>query len=124
MLMTFGCTGRDVDRQAIHTVMIQRQQAFRSKDVNMYLSLVSPRYQDKGQDLAAKKRELASNFASFQQIDYHSDGYKIEIDGKMATVSGNYRLKIVRKGQELALEGKDSLRLRKEGNSWLIVGGL
>ncbi|GAB7025960.1 YybH family protein [Geotalea toluenoxydans] len=124
VLLFSGCTGGDDDRQAIQTVMSQRQQAFRNKDINVYLSLISPHYQDQGQDLAAKKRELALNFASFEQVDYRSDGYKIEVNGKFATVSGTYRLKIVRKGQVLELAGKESLHLRKEGKGWLIVGGL
>lgn len=105
--------------------MIQRQQALHHKDISSYLSLISPDYRDKGQDLTAKKNELTANFASLERIEYRSDGYDILIDGNGATVSGTYRLKIVKKGQVLDLEGKESLRLRKEaGGGWLIVGGL
>ncbi|WP_243370090.1 nuclear transport factor 2 family protein [Geotalea sp. SG265] len=125
VLLVSGCVRGDDERQAIQAVMMQRQQALRSKDIDSYLSLISPHYLDKGQDLAAKKQELAANFASFDRIEYRSDGYDIVIDGSGAIVSGSYRLKIARKSQVLELEGKESIRLRKEpGRGWLIVGGL
>lgn len=122
-MLVWGCA--EGDRQAVQSVMMQRQQALRSKDIHIYLSLLSSRYQDNGQDLTAKTKEIADNFASFDRIEYRSDGYDIAIDGGAATVSGTYRLKVTKKGEVLELEGKEAIRLRKEpGRGWLIVGGL
>jgi hypothetical protein len=119
-----GCSGSDADKQALKAVSLQRQQALRSKDINLYLSILSREYQDKNQDFAAKKKELEANFAAFDQIDYRSDGITIEIKGNQAIISGTYGLKVVIKGKVLKLEGKEEVRLKKERGGWKIVGGV
>ena len=103
---------------------VKRQQALLHKDVNLYLSIISRHYQDKGVDFTAKKKELESNFAVFDRIDYRSDGIAIDVTGGRATISGNYGLKVFIKGKELKLAGKEELRLVKESGGWKIVGGL
>ena len=59
-----------------------------------------------------------------QRRDDRSLDRKIEIDGQQAIVSGTYRITIVRKGQELSLEGSERIRLAKGADGWKIVGGL
>ena len=119
-----GCTRSSDDRQAIEKVVITRQQALTAKDIRLYLSIISPAYNDKGKDYAAEARELEANFRAFERIGYCSLDRKIEIDGQRATVSGTYRITIVRKGQELSLEGSERIRLAKGADGWKIVGGL
>lgn len=123
-LIFVGCVSSERDQQAVRTVMLQRQQALRSKDLNGYLTLISPHYQSKGQDFAAKTKEIAANFASFDGIDYRSNGYDIAVTGNDATVSGTYLLKVVMGGQVVKLEGQESIHLHKEGQEWHIVSGL
>jgi hypothetical protein len=124
VVLILGCSGSDADKQALKAVSLQRQQALRSKDINLYLSILSREYQDKNQDFAAKKKELEANFAAFDQIDYRSDGITIEIKGNQAIISGTYGLKVVIKGKVLKLEGKEEVRLKKERGGWKIVGGV
>ncbi|WP_198134498.1 nuclear transport factor 2 family protein [Geotalea uraniireducens] len=123
-MLMIGCDGQSADRQALHSVALQRQQALRNKDINLYLTLLSHDYLDKGQDFTAKKKELESNFALFDQIDYRSDGFTIDIKGNSADISGTYGLKVVIRGKTLKLEGKETLRLKKEFGGWKIVAGL
>lgn len=123
-MLMIGCDGQSADRQALHSVALQRQQALRNKDINLYLTLLSHDYLDKGQDFTAKKKELESNFALFDQIDYRSDGFTIDIKGGSADISGTYGLKVVIRGKTLKLEGKETLRLKKESGGWKIVAGL
>jgi len=123
-MLMIGCDGQSADRQALHSVALQRQQALRNKDINLYLTLLSHDYLDKGQDFTAKKKELESNFALFDQIDYRSDGFTIDIKGNSADISGTYGLKVVIRGKTLKLEGKETLRLKKESGGWKIVAGL
>jgi uncharacterized protein DUF4440 len=124
VVLILGCSGSNPDKQALKTVSLQRQQALRTKDINLYLSILSREYQDKNQDFAAKKKELEANFAAFDQIDYRSDNLTIEIKGNQASISGTYGLKVVIKGKVLKLEGKEEVRLRKERGGWKIVGGV
>jgi hypothetical protein len=126
LILTFfpGCTRPSVDRQAIEKVVLTRQQALTGKDIKLYLSIISPAYNDKGKDYATEARELEANFRSFERISYRSLDRNIEIHGQQATVSGTYRISIVRKGQELSLEGTERIRLAKGADGWKIVGGL
>lgn len=124
VVLLIGCDGQSADRQALHSVAIQRQQALRNKDINLYLTLLSHQYLDKGQDFTAKKKELESNFVLFDRIDYRSDGFTIDIKGDRADISGAYGLKVVIRGKSLKLEGKETLRLKKEPGGWKIVAGL
>ncbi len=124
VVLMFACTGQSADRQALQSVAIQRQQALRNKDLNLYLTLLSRDYQDKGRDFAAKKKELESNFALFDRIEYRSDGYTIVINGDRATISGSYGLEVVIGGKTLKFAGKETLRLKKEPGGWKIVAGL
>ncbi|HEY6007645.1 MAG TPA: nuclear transport factor 2 family protein [Geobacteraceae bacterium] len=124
VLLSFGCTAAPADRKAVETVAVKRQQALSNKDLPLYLSLISPAYNDKGKDYAAKTRELAASFRSFERLDYRSLDRKIEVSGRLATISGTYRITIVRKGKELNLEGVERIRLAKEADGWKIVGGL
>ena len=124
LLFSPGCTRSSADRQAIEKVVLTRQQALTAKDIKLYLTVISPAYNDKGKDYATETRELETNFRTFERINYRSLDRKIEIDGQQAIVSGTYRITIVRKGQELSLEGSERIRLAKEADGWKIVGGL
>ncbi len=126
LLLTFvaGCSHPSADRQAIERVVLTRQQALAAKDIKLYLSIISPTYNDKGKDYTAEARELEASLRSFERISYRSLDRKITIDGREATVSGTYRISIVRKGQELNLEGVERIRLATGADGWKIVGGL
>jgi hypothetical protein len=119
-----GCAGPTTDRLAVEAVAAKRQQALNRKDIALYLSIISPAYNDKGKDYAAKARELEASFRTFDRIEYHSLDRKIEIGGAQATVSGTYRMTVVRRGKELSLEGVERIRLAKGADGWRIVGGL
>jgi hypothetical protein len=118
-----GCSNR-LDRDAVMAVAIKRQQALTTKDINLYLTLLSPHYQDKGLDYAAKSRELKETLSSFDRIDYRSHDRRVEVKGDRATVTGSYGLRVMMRGKEVELEGKEELRLLKEAGEWKIVGGL
>lgn len=112
------------DRDAVLAVAVKRQQALTSRDIHLYLPLISPHYQDKGRDHAAKARELTDILASFDKIDYRSLDRRVEVQGDSATVTGSYELRVTGKGKDMELAGKEELRLRKEAGVWKIVGGL
>ena len=124
LLLIFGCSAGSADREAVEAVAIKRQQALTTKDITLYLSILSPAYNDKGKNYAAEKKELEENFRSFDRIDYRSLDRHIEVSGDRATISGTYRLTIRNRGNEINLEGVEHLRLAREADGWKIVGGL
>ncbi|GFE56152.1 nuclear transport factor 2 family protein [Geobacter sp. AOG1] len=123
LLFLFACSS-NADRDAVLAVAVKRQQALTSRDINRYLPLLSPHYQDKGRDYAAKSRELAEILSSFDRIDYRSRGRRVEVHGDRATINGSYELRVTTRGKEMELAGKEELRFQKEGGEWKIVGGL
>ena len=123
LFLLSACSSKS-DRDAVLAVAVERQQALTSRDIHRYLPLLSPHYQDKGRDYAAKARELTDILTSFDRIDYRSLDRRVEVHGDRATVTGSYELRVVRQGKEMALAGKEELQLRKEGGKWKIVGGL
>lgn len=125
ILLLIACSSKsDPDRDAVMAVAVKRQQALTSRNINLYLPLISPHYKDKGRDYNAKARELQDILTSFDKIDYRSLDRRVEVQGDRATVTGSYELRVMAKGKEMELAGKEELRLQKEGGEWRIVGGL
>jgi len=119
-----GCTRSTAERQEIERVAELRSQALTTKNLDLYVSLISRNYQDKGKDFTAKKQELANTFHSFDRVEYRSWNRDIRINGDQATISADYDLRITVKGSPLALSGRETLVLRREAGGWKIVGGL
>jgi ketosteroid isomerase-like protein len=124
LFLFLSACGDKSDRDAVLAVAVKRQQALTSRDISLYLPLISPHYQDKGRDHAVKARELTDILASFDKIDYRSLDRRVEVQGDSATVTGSYELRVTGNGKEMDLAGKEELRLRKEAGVWKIVGGL
>ncbi|KAF0219534.1 MAG: hypothetical protein FD174_1994 [Geobacteraceae bacterium] len=124
ILIIAGCGGSEADRQAVTAVAVKRQQALNSKDIALYISLLSGDYQDKGKNLAAKKAELEATFNAFDRLDYRFSDPRVDIKGDRATISGDYVLRVTTKGKDLSLEGKEHILLKKEHGGWKIIGGL
>lgn len=123
LLVLLGCSDT-ADRKALESVAVKRQQALTTKDLGLYISLISPAYQDKGKDFTAKRQELAATLKAFDRIDYRSYDRRIEIRGETATIAGSYGLKVTTQGKSLELTGKEELHLQKGPDGWKIVGGL
>lgn len=123
-LSVVGCSDSHTDRKAIEAVLLQRQQALASKDLPLYLSIISPDYHNKGTDYAAKRAEIAATFAAFDRIDYRATDRRVEIHGDNATVAESYTLRVVGGGKGVTLAGREEVRFRREAGGWKIVGGL
>jgi ketosteroid isomerase-like protein len=124
LIFLHGCSGQS-EQQAVVAVAAARRQAMVSHDLPRYLDLVSPAYHDdKGLDYAAKARQVASTFQSFDKIDFRIDNQQITVSGGTATVRETYLLRTRLKGKELTLNGEEVLQLRKEPRGWKIIGGL
>ena len=124
LLISLSACSSKSDRDAVLAVAVERQQALTSRDINRYLPLISQQYQDKGRDYAAKTLELKDILTSFDRIDYRSLDRRVDVHGDRATVTGSYELRVMGKGKEMELAGKEELQLRKEEGGWKIVGGL
>lgn len=124
LLLTAGCSLPNGDRAAVEAVAEKRSRALSGKDLNLYHSLLSRDYRDKGKDFAAKSAELAEEFRAFDRIAYRPLNRRVEVRRERATITGDYALKVAIRGKTLELAGREEIRLRKEPGGWKIVGGL
>ena len=119
-----GCASADHDRQAIAAVARQREQALTTRDLSLYLAILSPDYRDKGKDYAVKRAELATLLQNGQRLSYRCDDLTITVRGDQATYRCSYTLRVTGQRGEWEMAGREEIRLRKEANGWKIIGGL
>lgn len=122
-LMT-GCGPSAAEKEQVLRVVRTRAQALNARNPAQYLTIVSPAYNDKGKDLAKLRDRLEAGFKVYESVSYQADEQNVEIKGKRAVVNGTYRLKVVIRGREMVLDGKEHLTLSKEPDGWKIIAGL
>lgn len=119
-----ACSNSSVDREAVSHVANRRYQALAARDVGLYLPLLSRNYRDNGKDYNEKARELADTLVNSDGLAYQGTIEGIDVTGDHAVVMGSYTMRVRIKGQTLALQGKETIRLRREAGGWSITGGL
>ena len=119
-----GCGSRQSEKEELLRVVHRRAQALNSRDLGMYLGVISPAYSDKGKDFDLLRDGLEAGFKVYDRVSYQSDEQKVTIDGKRAEVAGKYRMKVVIRGHEMVLDGTERLTLAKEADGWKIIAGL
>lgn len=122
-LMT-ACGPPQAEMEQIQRVMQVRAQALNTRNINLYLTVISPVYSDKGKDRAQLQDGLEAGFKIYDSVVYQADEQKVKIKGKQAEVTGSYRMKVVIRGKEMVLDGKEHLLLSKESDGWKIIAGL
>lgn len=122
-LMT-SCGPSQADKEQILRVLQLRAQAMNNRNINQYLAVISPAYSDRGKDLAQLRDGLEAGFKIYDSVNYQAAEQKITIKGKQAEVTGTYRMKVVIRGKEMVLDGKERLVLAKESDGWKIISGL
>lgn len=119
-----GCMTSDQETEAVKALLAKRSQALNSKDLDLYLSIVSRNFYSSGKDITRLRREVASVFSRYEQVSYRPDSVDIKLHGATATVSGHYALRVVAAGKETVLNGEEHLSLVKESGGWKITAGL
>ena len=119
-----ACGPSQAEKNSVLRVMQMRAQAMNSRNVNLYLTVISPAYSDKGIDRTRLQDGLEAGFKVYDNVYYQPGEQKVQIKGKQAEVTGTYRMKVVIRGKEMVLDGKEHLLLTKEPDGWKIVAGL
>ncbi len=89
-----------------------------------YVSIISPRYNDKGKTFQQLKEKLAADFRDYERLSYTSEKPDITITGNQAETTGTYRMKIRIRGKEFEFSGTEHLKLAKEPDGWKIIAGM
>lgn len=123
MLMLVSCGSSD--RKEIDSVLSQRQRAYETKNVELYLECISPAYSvDKDGDkidLDKLKKQFENNVSVFDEIQIRSKDRNIYIEDDKANVRQrtDVRLRIDRHKSTFRIN--ENLVLAKSGGKWRIT---
>lgn len=123
-LLAGGCSTSQSDHQAVSDILKIRSRALNSRDIKLYISVLSPDYSHKGKDFPLLKDSLTKNFQSLESLSYQPGEQTISLHGKYAEAVGTYRMKFSVRGEEMVLDGTEHLKLAKESGEWKIIAGL
>ena|SRR5271157_3660831 len=112
------------DEEQIRQTLNQRGEAFKKRDLSLYLSCISKDYQDKDGDFSQLRKKVEASFNDFDRIEYDYWDRSVQIEGESATATQQFTLEIVKGEKKNRYSGKEALYLRKEGKHWKILRGL
>ncbi len=112
------------EEERIRQVLQRRQEAFRNKDLSLYLSCISKTYQDKEENWDRLQTRIGRYFQSFDGIEYQAWDLSIDREGNTAIITQRFRLEVEKAGKKTHYDGKEALSFQKEGREWKIVKGL
>lgn len=122
LLALWACSARDEEQ--IRQVLDQRGEAFRKKDLSLYVSCFSKEYQDKDGDLSGLQKRIEGYFKSFDRINYDHWDRSIRMEGETATAIQQFHIEVEKGGEKSGHSGKEAFLLGKEGKRWKILRGL
>jgi hypothetical protein len=112
------------DETQILKVLNQREEAFKKKDLALYLSVFYAAYRGKDEDFEGLRARIGSSFQTFDRIDYSCWDRSLDIAGDQATVVQQFNLDVEKGGVPKRYSGKEAFLLAKEGKAWKIVKSL
>ena len=124
LLFSSGCSNTVQERKEILGTLATRGNALKSRNLSLYITVISPDYNDKGKDYVRLREGLEKNFRDYEQLSYEAGSRSITIDGNSAESVGSYRMKVRVRGKEMTLNGTEHLRLVKEPEGWKIIAGI
>lgn len=112
------------EEEQIRQTLNQRGEAFKKKDLSLYLSCISKDYQDKDGDLSQLRKRMEGYFNALDRIEYDYWDRSVQIEDETAMVIQQFHLEVERGGKKSRHSGKEAFLLRKEGKHWKILKGL
>ena len=120
--LLWACHGSDEER--IRQTLNERGEAFKKKDLSLYLSCFSEEYQDKEGGFTQLRERMTGYFNGFDRIEYESWDRSIDAEGEQAEVTQQFYLEVEKRERKNRYSGKEAFLLRREGKRWKIFRGL
>ena len=118
-----GCARSD--EKAIEALLARREKAIETRDIELYMSCISVRYDDRGADFEAiRKKADEQIFSAYDSIAYAFHDRTIYPEGDRAFVVQKFYLEAAVGEKRRLMPGTETLELRRERGGWKIVGGL
>jgi len=102
-------------------VLFRRLDAFQARDAGAYAGLLAERYQDRGLDRRALLAQVAADFRSGPAAEIRVRAWQIRVERDRAEVGEDYQIAAAGRAPARL---RALLRLEREGERWVIAGGL
>ena len=113
------------DSKKIEAILSTRQNAFETKNLDLYLSVVSPNYQEKRTDgligIDDIKKNFMSNVSLFDTIEISSNDSSIYLQGDKALVVQKTVVAVKIDTDEAVFQLDERLGFEKIGGMWKIT---
>ncbi|GEM_PF-911546 len=116
--------GQAKEEDGIIEVLDRREEALETKDLRLYLSVVSQHYEHRGQGVRELEHRLSESFQVFDDIRYEAWDRRVWFFGNYATVEQRYRLEAKLLGEPEVHSEIERIELIREPEGWRIVKGL
>lgn len=124
-LLILSCSTHTAPETAeIQTLLRIRLQALSARDISPFETIISTSYADKGMGREMKLADIAASFKRWDTITMLTEPPDIRITGNTATSITRYRLRVKKGEKMLELEGEETIRYAREGDTWKIISGL
>ncbi len=115
----------DSDKKEIEGVLSQRENAFETKNVNLYMSCISPTYRQEKDGKVIGIEEIKKNFLSnvtiFDQIKLSYFDRNIYNSGEKANVTQKTRVDVTIEDDKSKFQLNENLAFEKVNGKWKIV---
>ena len=124
LLLVVSSCGKS-DEEEIEELLSKRQRAFETKNVELYLSCISPDYKQKVDDtvigIEQVKKNFLSNISVFDEIKLSPYDRSIYPDGKKAEVFQKVKVNVRIEKEENQFVMREKLGLEKVNGKWVVV---
>lgn len=101
-----------------------RKQGLEKKDIELYMSTVSPNYNDRGKTYDSIKRERLEDFSIFKEMKLDIQNRSIYVNGDEAEVVEKYILTFSSRSNKRMGKAEGLFKMQKEEGGWKIIGGI
>ncbi len=110
--------------EQITRVLDNRKQGLEKKDIKLYMSTVSPNYNDGGKTYDSIKRERLEDFSIFKEMKLDIQNRSIYVDGDKAQVVEKYILTFSSRSDKRTGKAEGLFIMQKEEDGWKIISGI
>ncbi|MER3447462.1 MAG: hypothetical protein C4291_11765 [Candidatus Dadabacteria bacterium] len=125
ILLSVFISCRNSDREKIEDVLSKRERAFETKNLELYLSCISPNYREEknGRSIGIEevKKNFLSNTSVFDQIKISHSNRTIYLNGEKAEVAQRTAVEVKLDKEEGHFTFKENIGFERIGGKWLIV---
>ena len=116
--------GRIEEETLLEQTLLRREAALVKKDLDSYMTLVSPRYRHRGEGPDELKAKVARNFQIYDDLRFRGYDRKIWFFGDTATVEQRFSMQAGQVGTPLSFSGRERFDLERTPEGWKFTRGL